>query len=285
MKAITGFVVVSYALSIGLSLIIGLTGGHNSHLIDLGYLSMLLPAISVLIIYFATKEAPLVSSGRSPLKYLPAALLLMPGILHATMLPLMAVLQGRLPWQSWLISRLDGLYHTPAFLGWGTLTIKGLATHIALNALAGLTIVSVLALFEEIGWRAWLLPRLTDRLGTRRAILVTALIWALWHVPFEFSGILHINGISPAQLAVIMPPGTLAAGLILGWLWVRTESVWLVAVAHGALNDWGQYAFKYMDESTPPRIEIAVLSGGSLVLLLVGLLLLYLGVAEREMTR
>jgi len=29
----------------------------------------------------------------------------------------------------------------------------------------------------------------------------------------------------------------------------------------------------------------AVLSGGSLVLLLVGLLLLYLGVAEREMTR
>jgi membrane protease YdiL (CAAX protease family) len=111
------------------------------------------------------------------------------------------------------------------------------------------------------------------------------MVWALWHVPFEFSGILHINGISPVQLALIMPPGTLAAGLILGWLWVRTESVWLVAVAHGALNDWGQYAFKYMDESAPPRIEIAVLSGGSLVLLLVGLLLLYLGVAEREMTR
>jgi len=100
MKAITGFVVVSYAFSIGLSLIIGLTGGQNSHLIDLGYLSMLLPAISVLIVYFAAKEAPLVSSGRSPLKYLPAALFLMPGILHATMLPLMALLQTRLPWQS-----------------------------------------------------------------------------------------------------------------------------------------------------------------------------------------
>jgi uncharacterized protein len=285
MKAITGFVVVSYAFSIGLSLIIGLTGGHNSHLIDLGYFSMLLPAISVLIVYFATKEAPLVSWGRSTLKYLPAALLLMPGILHATMLPLIAILRRRLPWQSWLISPSDGLYHAPAVLGWGTLSFQKLVTHIALNALVGLTIVSVLAFFEEIGWRAWLLPRLTDRLGTRCAILVTALIWALWHVPFEFSGILHINGISPAQLAVIMPPGTLAAGLILGWLWVRTESVWLVAVAHGALNDWGQYAFKYMDESTPPRIEIAVLSGGSLVLLLVGLLLLYLGVAEREMTR
>jgi len=184
-----------------------------------------------------------------------------------------------------LISPSDGLYHTPAFLGWGTLSIQGLVTHIALNALVGLTIVSVLAFFEEIGWRCWLLPRLTDRLGTRRAILVTAMIWALWHVPFEFSGILHINGISPAQLAVIMPPGILAAGLILGWLWVRTESVWLVAVAHGALNDWVQYAFKYMDESTPPRIEIAVLSGGSLVLLLVGLLLLCFGLAEHETTR
>jgi membrane protease YdiL (CAAX protease family) len=80
---------------------------------------------------------------------------------------------------------------------------------------------------------------------------------------------------------VILPPGTLAAGLILGWLWVRTESVWLVALAHGALNDWGQYAFKYMNESTPPEIEIAVLSGGSLALLLVGLLLLCFGLAER----
>jgi hypothetical protein len=135
MKAITGFVVVSYAFSIGLSLIIGLTGGHHSHLIELGYLSMLLPAISVLIVYFATMEAPLVSWGRSPLKYLPAALFLMLGILHATMLLLMALLQRRMPWQSWLISPSDGLYHPPAFLGWGTLSIQGLLTHIALNAL------------------------------------------------------------------------------------------------------------------------------------------------------
>jgi membrane protease YdiL (CAAX protease family) len=159
-------------LSIGLSLIIGLTGGHDSHLIELGYMSMLLPAISVLIVSFATKEAPLVSWGRSPLKYLPAALLLMPGVLHATMLPLMAILQGGLRWQSWLTAKPDGVYHPPASLGWGTLTIQGFVAHIALNALAGLTIVSVLPFFEEIGWRAWLLPSFADRLGSRRAILV-----------------------------------------------------------------------------------------------------------------
>jgi membrane protease YdiL (CAAX protease family) len=34
----------------------------------------------------------------------------------------------------------------------------------------------------------------------------------------------------------------MAAGLIIGWLWLRTESIWLAAIAHGAMNNWGQYA-------------------------------------------
>jgi CAAX protease family protein len=67
--------------------------------------------------------------------------------------------------------------------------MQGLIGHIALNALVVLAIVSFMAIFEEIGWRAWLLPRLKDRLGARRAVVVVAIIWALWHVPFEFCGI------------------------------------------------------------------------------------------------
>jgi uncharacterized protein len=99
--------------------------------------------------------------------------------------------------------------------------------------------VSFLALFEEVGWRAWLLPRLVNRMDARRAVVVMAIVWTLWHIPFELSGILHIYGVSPMKLAVTMPFGTMAAGLILGWLWLRTESIWLVAIAHGALNNWG----------------------------------------------
>ncbi|MFL6417386.1 MAG: hypothetical protein ACJ74Y_17160 [Bryobacteraceae bacterium] len=34
-----------------------------------------------------------------------------------------------------------------------------------------------------------MLPRLVCRMGARRAVVVTAIVWALWHVPFELSGI------------------------------------------------------------------------------------------------
>lgn len=281
MKGILVYVTTTYALSIALSLVVGLTGGYDSALIGLAYLSMFLPALAVLIASSAMNDAPRVRWDYLPLRYLPVALFLIPGLLHATMLPLMVILQGGVQWQNWLTPQADGLYHTPDSRGWGALTIQGLAAHIVLNAVVGLAIVSVLAVFEEIGWRAWLLPRLVDRIGARRAVVVTSIIWALWHVPFQLSGIQHIDGVSPRTLALTIPLGTMAAGLILGWLWLRTESIWLVAIAHGASNNWGQYAFKYMKDSAAPDKDIVVLCVGSLALLAGGVLLLWRGVESR----
>ena len=239
---------------------------------------MFLPSVSVLIVNLAMNEPPRIRWDHFPLRYLPVALFLIPGVLHAVMLPLLATVEGGVQWQDWLTLQPDGLYHTPMSRGWGNLTIQGLVGRIVLNAVVGLAIVSFLAFFEEIGWRAWLLPRLRGRIGARRAAVATAIIWALWHVPFQLSGILHIEGVSPIKLALTLPLGTMAAGLILGWLWLRTESIWLAAIAHGALNDWGQYAFKYMKESVTPDTDMAVLGAGSLTLLIVGVSLLWRGV-------
>jgi membrane protease YdiL (CAAX protease family) len=194
-------------------------------------------------------------------------------------------LESGLHWQDWLTRQSDGLYHVPASPGWGMVRTEGLVGHILLNAIAGLVIVSFLAFFEEIGWRAWLLPRLANRIGARRAVLVTSLIWALWHVPFQLSGIQHINGVSPMKLALTMPLGIMATGLILGWLWLTTKSIWLVAIAHGASNNWGQYAFKYMTDSGRPDQDIALILAGSLAMLLVGAFLLWFGGGPREWSR
>jgi membrane protease YdiL (CAAX protease family) len=212
MRPVIVFIATAYGLSVALSLVIGLTGGHSSALIGLAYLSMFLPALSVLIVNLVTHDPPRISWYRFPLRYLPVALFLIPGVFHAVMLPLMATAGGGVQWQDWLTPQPDGLYHTPASRGWGALTIQALAVRIALNAVIGLAVVSFLAFFEEVGWRAWLLPRLRDRMGARRAVVVTAIIWALWHVPFHLSGILHIDGVSPMKLALSQPHGTQAAG-------------------------------------------------------------------------
>jgi membrane protease YdiL (CAAX protease family) len=284
MSAILIFVATCYGLSSALSLVIGLSGGRHSALIGLAYLSMFLPAAAVVIVRATRNEPPRVRWTSLPLRYLPVALFLIPGVLHAVMLPIMATLGEGVRWQDWLTRQSDGLYHTPASRGWGALTIPGLVEHILLNAIAGLVIVSVLAFFEEIGWRAWLIPRLADRIGARRAVMVTSVLWALWHVPFQLSGIQHIDGVPPITLALSMPIGITATGLILGWLWVRTGSIWLVAIAHGASNNWGQYAFKYMQDSVTPDRDLLALTLGSLALLLIGASLLWRGIEFTEPT-
>lgn len=249
-KPIAVYIAAAYAGSFALSLLIGLTGGYHSRLIGLEYVSMVIPALSALIAGRTTGDSRRFMNWEClPLQYLPAALLLMPLVMHAVMLPV-ALAMGRLHWQPW-----PGL------------------SRIAANAITGVLIVSTVALFEEIGWRGFLLPRLAERIGPRRAVVVSSAIWALWHVPYAFAGIQHIDAISPAATALVVPLGIFGSGLVIGWFWLRTESIWIVAIAHGALNNWGQYAFKYVVVEAAPS-DILLLAAGSAALTALGAILL-----------
>ena len=229
------FVLTAYALSIALSLVIGLTGGYCTKWIGLGYLSMVIPTVAVVIANGMSAERPRTLDGRSlPLGYLPWALFLMPVVMHAVMLPTAAAL-GTLHWQAWLTKSADGLYHSPPDRGWGALTSAGLSLRIALNAIVGVIVVSALALFEEIGWRAWLLPRLSDLMTRRKAIVLSSVIWALWHVPYALAGIQHLNGVPLVWTALVVPVGVVGSGLVLGWFWMKTESLWIVAITRTRL--------------------------------------------------
>jgi len=271
-KAIATFVIVAYAMSVALSLIVGLTGGYQSPLIGLQFLSMFIPALAVLAVRPLPGGTLALDWHRLPRTYLPVALLLLPIVMHAAMLPVAASYEGRLPWHGWLTPQADGFIHSSTERGWGVMTPTGLAARVALNAAVGVVVVSVMASFEEIGWRAWLLPRLQARVGPRRAVIITSAVWAAWHVPFQLSGVQHIDGVSPVILALTLPIGTFGAGLVIGWLWLRTESIWIVSLAHGAFNNWGQYAFKYMQFAQAPGI--VVVGAGSLAVVVVGVLLL-----------
>jgi membrane protease YdiL (CAAX protease family) len=255
--AVLSYILIAYALAWALSGVVWATGGHQSPVIGLAFATMLVPAVAAGIVGAVTNERVRIDWNRFPLRYFPVALLLMPVVMQTIILgQLMAA--GPLPWQEWLTPGPDGLFHAPPSRGWGALTTQGLVFRIVTNAIVGVVIVSVLALFEEIGWRGWLQPRLADRFGHRLAIVVSAVIWAVWHVPFGLSGIHYIEGMRPIDVALGVPFGVIASGLIIGWLWARTESIWLVSIAHGAFNNWGQYSFKYMTEfATPDPGQVA----------------------------
>jgi len=233
---IVWFAGVAFAMSILLSLFIGFTGGHASPYIAAGYISMLIPAVTVFLLHLILRMAyPVVEWDVFPISWLPLALFLLPASLHAVLLPTYAHFSGNgLPWL--------------------------LRPHILLNMPMGLIIVSLLAFFEEVGWRAWLLPRLMQIMSARKAVALAALLCAIWHTPYDLSGVHYIDGVKVPVQAVLNLPGEFGAAVVFGYLWVRTRSIWIVCIAHGALNDWGQLAFKYLPD-VPPGNSVTWLLG------------------------
>jgi membrane protease YdiL (CAAX protease family) len=267
------FIAVTFSLSILLSLFIGLTGQHESKFIWLQFASMPIPALAVLIMNNLFK-APVeeIEWDKLPVYWLALALFLMPVTIHIICLPLISFLNnGALPWQSWLTSKKEDLYISPGNFGWGTLTSSELVLKIFINATTGVVIVSALAFLEEIGWRGWMLPRLIKQFNVKKGIFIGSLVWSAWHVPFMLSGILYLKAVPVYLIVLINPFGIFGAGLVISWLWKKTKSIWIVSIAHGALNNWGQYAFKYMQDKDinlqSQQLWLSVGVNGSLLIL------------------
>ncbi|MFC5337932.1 CPBP family intramembrane glutamic endopeptidase [Leucobacter denitrificans] len=86
---------------------------------------------------------------------------------------------------------------------------------------------------EELGWRGWLLPSLMP-LGTWPALIISGLIWGLWHSPIIMLG--HNFGLTDWRGVALMAVGCIVWGVFFGWLRLRSASVWPAVIAHGSLN-------------------------------------------------
>ncbi len=89
------------------------------------------------------------------------------------------------------------------------------------------------AMGEELGWRGFLLPRLME-LGRWRAILLSSVVWGLWHAPVILQG--HNYPETPVLGVFLMVGWCVLLGIILSWLYFETRSPWAPALAHGSIN-------------------------------------------------
>jgi len=99
-------------------------------------------------------------------------------------------------------------------------------------------VLNFLATFgEEFGWRAYLLPKLMP-LGGRKAMLLIGLIWGVWHWPAIFMGYEYgfdypgYPWIGPLLFIWV----AFGLGTFLGWLYLRSKSVWPAVIGHAAIN-------------------------------------------------
>jgi membrane protease YdiL (CAAX protease family) len=111
---------------------------------------------------------------------------------------------------------------------------------VALQLLQGLLLGPIINIFvtmgEELGWRGFLLPRLLP-LGQWRAILLSGLVWGIWHAPVILQGYNYPQ--HPVWGVLLMTVSTVLLAVIFSWLYLATRSPWVAALAHASLNAWG----------------------------------------------
>jgi membrane protease YdiL (CAAX protease family) len=116
---------------------------------------------------------------------------------------------------------------------------------------------------EEIGWRGYMLTRLIDA-GVPRPVLVSGVIWGLWHVPLILGGV-YLAGPSPGLSALLWMVVATSLSFVLARLRLETGSIWPAIALHAAWNSVIQVALDSASTGTGATLWVG--ESGILVML------------------
>ncbi|MCC6147860.1 MAG: CPBP family intramembrane metalloprotease, partial [Anaerolineaceae bacterium] len=108
---------------------------------------------------------------------------------------------------------------------------------------------------EEFGWRGYLQPKLMP-LGARKAMLWMGVIWGVWHWPVIAMG--HNYGLdysgAPWLGMLMMVVFTFITGTLLGWITLRSGSIWPAVIGHAAINGIASLPALFLQGNPNPLI-------------------------------
>jgi uncharacterized protein len=136
---------------------------------------------------------------------------------------------------------------------------------IPLYAVIGVIGSTARALGEEIGWRGFLLPRLVQQFGFTVGCLFSGCIWAVWHYPVLLFADYNA-GTKPAYALTCFTLMVIADAYILGWLRLKSGSLWPAAILHASHNLFIQAIFDRMTAPVGKSLYITTEFGAGLVL-------------------
>ncbi len=145
-----------------------------------------------------------------------------------------------------------------------TLSMEAAKTGVISSAIAGILLAPVLNIAtcfgEEWGWRAYLLPKMRELLGLKKAVIITGVIWGLWHLPLTIMG--HNYGLGyagyPVTGILAMCIFCVVIGIFFAYIFVRTGSVFAPALAHGALNGFASLGIYFTKDGGNPFVGPSV---------------------------
>ncbi len=96
-----------------------------------------------------------------------------------------------------------------------------------------------LAVGEEAGWRGYMYPVLKERFGRLKGSILGGIIWGMWHWPLiMLTGYEYGTGYRgfPTLGMLTFCIFTIAMGIMCDYAYEKSGSIWLPAIAHGAIN-------------------------------------------------
>ena len=132
---------------------------------------------------------------------------------------------------------------------------------------------TVFALGEELGWRGLLFPELYKSFSFIKAAVIISIIWGIWHFPailFDSYG----EGGTPLtfRLGMFLLLITFT-GVAMSWIWIKSKSVWAVAIFHASHNVVIQMFF---DRITLDKVYTSYFKGEfGLALVLTSFIMMY----------
>ncbi len=108
-----------------------------------------------------------------------------------------------------------------------------------------LIIGSIITLGEELGWRGYLQEKILRKFGLNQGLIFLGIIWGYWHLPIILMGFNFPNHPILGAL-LLMPLGTIFLGIFMGWLYLRSRSIWIPALAHASGNLFSGLIFQLM---------------------------------------
>jgi len=118
---------------------------------------------------------------------------------------------------------------------------RGVPLNILLRVSVGVVVGSIFALGEEIGWRGLMVPLLV-RVRAPAPLVLSGIIWGLWHTPLILFGDYATSG-HPAVSALLFMLAIAGAAVSFGWLRLASASVWPAMLIHASHNAWFQSVF------------------------------------------
>ncbi len=136
--------------------------------------------------------------------------------------------------------------------------------------LPGMAIFFVFAIFEESGWRGYLVPKLAS-IGTNSylASAVVAVVWTTWHLPY----IRELSWVYSSEYLITFIPRYYLTLFVFAILYneirIITGSIWPAILMHCFANSFGHPLYEYV--KIAPGMEYLVSASGLFMVTFAGL--------------